>query len=103
MASSRRRTSYTSSPQPVEELVDELSSISEQEAEVSEETTSPEPLDPPLSAEVSSTDNPSPVVEKVAAVEPSPRKEKTELKCIAETKLPKRHPRNIPKFSLRKS
>jgi hypothetical protein len=100
MASSRRRTSYSSLTQ-AEEVIDELSNISEKEVEVVEEIQDPETTQEFLLPDIIPTEAPPPysekkIVEPIAV--PTPAKENNlQLKAP-----PKRHPRNIPKFSSKK-
>jgi hypothetical protein len=97
MASARRRTSYSSSTQS-EEVIDELSNISEKEVEVANEIQNPEPLVETLLPEITPTEAPPPYVEKVV-VEPTIERPVLTQTNPQEAKAPKRHPRNIPKFS----
>ena len=98
MASPRRRTSYSSST-PSDEVIDELSNISEKEVEVvEEETPDPEPLVEVLLPEITPTEAPPPYEEKVI-IEPIVEHHVPAQNNPQELKAPKRHPRNIPKFS----
>jgi hypothetical protein len=100
MASSRRRTSYSSLTQ-AEEVIDELSNISEKEVEVVEEIQDTETIKEFLLPDIIPTEAPPPYSEK-KVVEPvlisAPAKEETPQPKAP----PKRHPRNIPKFSSKK-
>jgi hypothetical protein len=100
MASSRRRTSYSSST-PSDEVIDELSNISEKEVEVDREVQDTEDTVEVILPEITPTEAPAPYVEKVIVellVENNPLAKNRPK----ETKALKRHPRNIPKFSPKK-
>ncbi len=97
MASTRRRTSY-SSPTQSEEVIDALSNISEKEVEVVEEIQDPEPPVETLLPEIIPTEAPLPYVEKVIVKTLVEQSAPAQV-ILPDAKAPKRHPRNIPKFS----
>jgi hypothetical protein len=83
-------------------VIDEPSNISEKEVETEEETVLIETQEPTLLQEITPTEAPPPFVEKVV-IQPSPQSDKVVLNNTPEPKGPKRHPRNIPKFSFKRS
>lgn len=101
MASTRRSTSY-SSPTQSEEVIDALSNISEKEVEVVEEIQAPVLPVEVLLPEIIPTEAPLPHVEKkvVEFVSATPSNQESAPPLAVP---PKRHPRNIPKFSSKRT
>ena len=99
MASPRRRSSYPSQ-ETLEEVIDETSNISEKEVI---EEVAPEPKLPAVLVlpDLVPTEAPPPVplkeAEKTSITAPAKQEPVLQLK-----EPPKRHPRNIPKFSTKR-
>jgi hypothetical protein len=99
MASQRRRSSYPSQEVP-EEIIDEISNISEKEV-IEEVASEPEPPAASTLPDLVPTEAPPPVPLKEAAklgiTVPARQEPVLQLK-----EPPKRHPRNTPKFSTKR-